>query len=143
MIPRLKKRGGPITRNGRVAQCLLFAIRDNILRGLLVQKNRLDIHRPTSPRKEIYWVHTTLYMEKARLLMRGEDASGVTFPNASEFIPATHANVPLDDGPQGSPAENAAGSASVDHPLKAIQTFRPAVAESIPSRIPDSHREPK
>jgi anti-anti-sigma regulatory factor len=140
MVERLESRAGATTGHGRVAQCLLFATRDNILKRLLVQKDRMDLYRPTSPEKEIFWVHTSIYLEKARRVMNGQDTSDLNFPQATEYIALESVQEPgevLDDGPQEIIGDSPPSEA-VNESDQSPQPVRPAVAESYRSRVPDA-----
>jgi anti-anti-sigma regulatory factor len=129
IIPKLQKRAGTQTDHARVAQQLLFATRDNIMKRLLRKTSRMELYRPVGPKKEHFWKMTALHMEKARRIMNGEDDSDLTFPLQSQPPPEVVAD-----------AEEEAPSPAEGH-AEAVRRSPPAIAES-PMRYPYSHDKP-
>ncbi len=128
LIPELDKRGSTKTRQGRIAQHLLFVSRDYILTHLLVQQDRLDQSRPLGPEKEFFWQMGEVHVAKARRLMDGRDPFKVKFPvfgpNPSGAPPETPSH---GDGESSAPHANGHADGSEDR--------APAIAES-PTRFP-------
>lgn len=85
IVPELGKRAGSQSTQARIAQQLLFASRDYILKRLLIKADRLQLYRPTGPKKEYFWKMAAMHMERARLLMNGQDDSHVERPGV--FVP--------------------------------------------------------
>jgi len=105
IVPELGKRAGTQSPQARIAQELLFATRDNILKHLLVKTDRLQLYEPTGPKKEYFWEMTAMHMEKARLLMNGQDASHVKIPSVSAPAKSVKSDVEVPEaGDDGDPS---------------------------------------
>lgn len=141
LVVRLESRAGTRTPQARVAQCLLFATRDIILKRLLVQKSRLELYRPTTDGKEIFWVHASLYMEGAKRIMQGEDISHLNFPQETDDSSVAMAQENGEE-PFDPPPEPHDESPLLDGPHETPSFVRPAVAESHRNTWRNSPEEP-
>jgi anti-anti-sigma regulatory factor len=149
IVPQLDARAGTDTEQALVAQCLLFAVKDNILKRLLVRTNRLDQYRPTDSSKEIFWVHTSIYIEKARRIMQGEDTSDLNFPQESEIVHLANGNGTEGQGmPQQPLIDNPAVpikepmDVPANHPIDTPLVF-PINLRELPPDVPGSASLPR
>lgn len=145
LLPDLEKRAGRRTRQMQLAQALYFAIRDNILKHLLIKQNRLSLYRPVGPKKEEFWLMTAAHMEIARRILHGEDPDTVEFPNRFALrkaqqtedgeTPPEESEWPTDDPPGNIPADVPPAIAEKPNP----DTFPP---EHEPEPEPEAEPEP-